>query len=121
MSRADRQYPLLGKAVELGKDAIVVHRIRQQRAADQHQRPLGGFEHDREPVEIVGPGCGDDTRARRVDCGIGFGVEQILGQDHRDRSRGAAFGEVKGAGHCLRGLFRLEHFDDLLGDVRQQP
>jgi hypothetical protein len=37
-----------------------------------------------------------------------------------DRTLGAAFRQMEGAGHRLRRLFRLVDLDDLLGDVGQQ-
>ena len=51
---------------------------------------------------------------------VGLVVENVLGQDHRDRTRRAAFREVKGAGHRFRGLLRLVDLDDLLGDIGQK-
>jgi hypothetical protein len=51
---------------------------------------------------------------------VGLVVENVLGQDDRDRALGATFREVKGAGHRFRGLLRLVDLDDLLGDVGQQ-
>ena len=92
----------------------------QQRAADQDQRPLGLRQHVGEPVEILGARPGDDMRPRQVRFGVGLVVEDVLGQDHRDRALGAAFRDVEGAGHRLGGLLRLVDLDDLLGDVGQQ-
>ena len=120
MGRADRQHPFLGEPVEIGEDGLVVHRVGQQRAADQHQRPLGLRQHLGEAVEILGARPGDDARPRRVELGIGLRVENVLGQDHRDRAGGAAFGDMKGAGDRFRGLLRLVDLDDLLGHVGQQ-
>ena len=40
MRRADRHDPFFGKPVEVGEDRLVEHRVGQQRAADQDQRPL---------------------------------------------------------------------------------
>src|SRR5438094_6718122 len=43
------------------------------------------------------------------------------GQDHRDRARGPALGEVKGAGDRFRGLLGLVDLDDLLGHIGEEP
>ncbi len=89
----------------------------QQRATGQHQRPLGLGQHSGEPVEILGARTRGDARPRRVELGLGLLVEDVLGQDHRDRTRGPALRNMEGAGDRLRRQFRLVDLDHQLGDI----
>ena len=121
VSWADRQYPLLGKAVEVGEDSVVMYCIGQQRTADQDQRPIGGFEHHTQPVKIVRPRPRHDARPRRVELGLGFLIENILGQYHCHRTRSAALRNMEGASDRFRRLFRLVDFEDQFRDIGQKP
>ena len=54
----------------------------------------------------------------RIEFGFGLVVENVLGQDDRDRAGRPAFREVEGAGDRFRSLFRLINLDDLLRHIR---
>jgi len=92
-----------------------------ERAADPDQRTLGPLQHRGQPVKVFRARPGEGRGSRRVERRLGLLLEQILGQDHRDRAGGAALGDVEGAGDGLARHLRLVHLDDQLGDVGQQP
>ena len=53
MRGRDRQHPFLGEPPQIAEHRVLVHRIAEQRAADQDQRPLRLRQHVRQPIEVL--------------------------------------------------------------------
>ena len=121
MRRADRHHPLLGKPHQITKRRGIGHGIRRHRPADIDQRPLGGLNHRRQPIQILRPRTPMHLWSRQVDRSLSGFVEQILRQDHRHRPRQPALRHMKRPRNRLARRLRLIHLDHQFRHIRQQP
>ena len=117
----DRQHPGFRQPAQIRRHIRIVQRIRQQRPAHHGQRPLRRRQHRRQLVHILRPRPRQSARPRQIHLGVGFLVEDVLGENNRHRPLRPRLRHMKRAGNGFGGGFRLIHLDHQFGDIAQQP
>ena len=111
---AHRQVPGFGEALERGAGRVV-----PARAADDHERPLGGNEHRAQARQRARLGPGQRRLGARQHRRRSRRRQHVFRQREHDRPRATLQRRVEGARHVLRQAVGVVHLADPLGHAER--